>query len=90
MLGAELHGDPACQVEYVATLEHAKPGSLSFLSNRVYRHYLATTQASAVLLAREDLESCPVAALVMENPYLGYARAAAMLNPPPPWLRWCS
>lgn len=85
LLGAELRGDPACQVDNVATLERAKPGSLSFLSNRVYRHYLATTQASAVVLAARDLESCPVAALVMENPYLGYARAAAVLNPPVSW-----
>ncbi len=86
LLGAELHGDPSSKVEHVATLEHATPGSLSFLANRVYRHYLATTKASAVLLARKDLAACPVAALVMDNPYLGYARAAAMLNPTPPWL----
>jgi UDP-3-O-[3-hydroxymyristoyl] glucosamine N-acyltransferase len=37
-----------------------------------------------VVLSEEFADECPVAALVMDNPYLGFARCAAMLNPPPP------
>lgn len=82
-LNGELHGDQDCVIHGLATLQNATAGTLSFLANRSYRKYLAATQAAAVILAREDLEACPVAAIVMDNPYLGYARAAAILHPPP-------
>lgn len=80
-LGAELHGDPTVAVERIAGLENATSGAVSFLANRRYHKNLAGTKASAVILAPRDLSACPVAALVSENPYLGYARAAALLNP---------
>lgn len=83
-IGAEIHGDGACRIESVATLAGAGPGDLSFLANRRYRRHLLTTRASAVILEEEFLTSCPVAALVMANPYLGYAQAAAMLAPQRP------
>ncbi|MDX1518867.1 MAG: UDP-3-O-(3-hydroxymyristoyl)glucosamine N-acyltransferase [Gammaproteobacteria bacterium] len=86
-IDAELHGDPDCRINNVATLEQAGPGDISFLSNTRYRKYLKTTGASAVILAPEELSACPVNALVLENPYLGYARVATLLHPvtlPPP------
>ena len=82
LLGAELHGDGAIVIERVATLESAGPGDISFLSNPRYRRLLTTTRAAAVLIAPEDLPNCPVPALVMTNPYLGYARTATLLHPP--------
>ncbi len=82
-IGAELRGDPELPITGVGTLQQAGPGQLSFLSNPHYRRYLSSTAASAVVLGPEDAEHCPVAALVTDNPYLGYARAAALLFPPP-------
>ncbi len=81
-LGAELIGAGDNDVQRVATLERAGPGDISFLSNRRYRRLLPATRAGGVLLAAEDAAACPVPALVMANPYLGYARAAALLQPP--------
>ena len=81
-LSATLHGDGDIPISSVATLASAGPGALSFLANRRYRPQLAATRASAVVLDAEFLAECPVAALVMSNPYLGFARAATMLNPP--------
>jgi len=81
ILGAELHGDRDCRIDQVATLQCAKPGTISFLANRHYRTYLPNTRASAVILSPDDFRKCPVFSLVMENPYLGYARTAALLNP---------
>lgn len=81
--GLELKGDPAIRVAHVATLAQARPGSVSFLANSRYRRNLATTRASAVVIAPAELEGCPVAALVDPNPYLGYARIAALLYPEP-------
>lgn len=81
-IGATLLGDPALIVERVATLAAAETGNLSFFTNRRYLRDLEATGATAVIIASDDVESCPCAALVVENPYLEYARAAALLNPP--------
>lgn len=83
-LGATVHGDENCRIDHVATLADAGPGSISFLANRRYRPQLLSTRATAVILEPEFLSSCPVAALVVSNPYLGYARVAALLAPTPP------
>ena len=80
-LGAEVHGDENCRIDQVATLADAGPGSISFLANRRYRRQLLSTRASAVILEAEFLSACPVAALTMSNPYLGYAQVAALLAP---------
>ncbi len=82
-LKATLNGDPATVIESVATLGNATPGQLSFFSNRRYRRFLKETHASVVILAEADQEEAPVATLVMDNPYLGYAQAATLLNPEP-------
>ncbi|MGH8293430.1 MAG: UDP-3-O-(3-hydroxymyristoyl)glucosamine N-acyltransferase [Gammaproteobacteria bacterium] len=81
---AQVRGDAGVRVHAVATLEHAGRGSISFLSNPHYRRHLASTRASAVILAPADADACPVPALVVDNPYLAYARVAAMLAPAPP------
>lgn len=83
-LGAQVHGDGDCRIDHVATLAEAGPGGISFLANRRYRSQLLTTRASAVILDSEFLSSCPVSALVVSNPYLGYARVAALLSPERP------
>ena len=80
ILGAELRGDPARRVGGVATLSRAGRGDLSFLHNRRYRGALAGTRASAVVLEAEFAEESPTACLVTDNPYLGYARAAALIE----------
>ncbi|MFN2349240.1 MAG: UDP-3-O-(3-hydroxymyristoyl)glucosamine N-acyltransferase [Thioalkalivibrio sp.] len=82
-LGAELHGDPDIQVSGVGSLEHAGPGELSFLSQSRLRKHLSTTRAAAVLLRPADAKDCPVPCLVLDDPYLAYARAAALIFPEP-------
>ncbi|HUT40818.1 MAG TPA: UDP-3-O-(3-hydroxymyristoyl)glucosamine N-acyltransferase [Gammaproteobacteria bacterium] len=84
-LGVTLQGgDPAIRVTAVATLQHAGSGDLSFLANKGYRKFLSGTRASAVILAAEHADECPVAVLVSDNPYAAYARAAALIVPPAP------
>jgi UDP-3-O-[3-hydroxymyristoyl] glucosamine N-acyltransferase len=83
-IDAELCGDPEIVISGVGTLQCAVDGQLSFLSNPLYRRHLKTTNASAVVLGPDAAEECPVAALVTDNPYLGYARAATLLFPQPP------
>lgn len=81
-LGAEFVGDPATRVNHVAPLEDAGPGALSFLANKKYLRHLSATGAAVVVLQAQWRADCPCAALVSDNPYLLYARAAALLFPP--------
>ena len=79
--GLELRGDPDVQVRRVATLSGAAGDAVSFLANQQYRSQLESTTAAAVILAPEDADACPVAALVSSNPYAAYARVADRLHP---------
>jgi len=81
--GCELIGDPSVTVSGVATLSNAGDGQLSFFSNMAYREQLRETRAAVVLLRSEDVDDCPVATLIADDPYLSYARIAAALHPEP-------
>ncbi|WP_375055467.1 UDP-3-O-(3-hydroxymyristoyl)glucosamine N-acyltransferase [Zobellella sp. DQSA1] len=82
-LGAELHGEPGLQISRVNTLDKAGPGEVAFLSDSKYRHLLADTKAGAVIVTEADKALCPVASLVMADPYLGFALAAQRLDTTP-------
>lgn len=81
-LGAELSGDANYPVESVATLAQAQPNQLSFLSNTKYQSYLASCVAGVVILSPKDAVAWQGNALIVRNPYLAYAKAAALLHPP--------
>jgi UDP-3-O-[3-hydroxymyristoyl] glucosamine N-acyltransferase len=81
--GLKLKGEPSLKVQTVATLSNARAGALSFFVNPHYRRQLVATQASAVVLSEADAADCPVAALIDRNPYVAYARIAAVLHPDP-------
>jgi UDP-3-O-[3-hydroxymyristoyl] glucosamine N-acyltransferase len=79
--GCEVSGDPTVVVSTVASLSSGQQGAISFFANSAYSIALASTAASAVILKESDLDQCPVAALVSSNPYLTFARVAAVLHP---------
>lgn len=80
MLQVELRGDPNSVISGINTLSKATPSHVSFLSNSRYRHMLNKTKAGAVILSFNDLDHCHVNALVTKNPYLAYAKAAALFH----------
>lgn len=82
-IGARVHGDPDLQIHAVSTLARAGKGQISFLSNSKYRSQLADTSADAVILHANDLPHCPCAALVMDNPYVGFALVAQLMDTTP-------
>ncbi|HXV40275.1 MAG TPA: UDP-3-O-(3-hydroxymyristoyl)glucosamine N-acyltransferase [Steroidobacteraceae bacterium] len=79
--GLELAGDPEAPVRGVAALAAAAPGTLTFCTGAKHRRALAATRATAVVLPREMVAECPVAALIAARPYASYARIAAWLHP---------
>jgi UDP-3-O-[3-hydroxymyristoyl] glucosamine N-acyltransferase len=85
-IGAALDGDGDARVDRVATLENAGPGALAFLASARYRTQLATTRATAIIIAPAQATATALPKLVHANPYAAYASAAAILYPlvPPP------
>jgi UDP-3-O-[3-hydroxymyristoyl] glucosamine N-acyltransferase len=75
-----LEGDGARVIDGVGTLAGAAPSQLSFLSNSKYTSQLAATRAGVVLLRTENLADCPTAALIAKDPYIAYARIAALFE----------
>ncbi|HEX7985744.1 MAG TPA: UDP-3-O-(3-hydroxymyristoyl)glucosamine N-acyltransferase [Duganella sp.] len=78
--GLGLNGDGTRVIDGVATLAGARPSQLSFLSNSRYTGQLAGTHAGVVVLHEENLADCPTAALVAGDPYVAYAKIAALFE----------
>ncbi|WP_375321083.1 UDP-3-O-(3-hydroxymyristoyl)glucosamine N-acyltransferase [Aliivibrio logei] len=82
-LGATVHGNGDVVVHSIASMSKAGEGDITFLSNAKYRKQLASCQASAVIVKEADIEFCQSNALIMRDPYLGFALAAQALDTTP-------
>ncbi|MDM8565674.1 UDP-3-O-(3-hydroxymyristoyl)glucosamine N-acyltransferase [Candidatus Halobeggiatoa sp. HSG11] len=80
-IGAELKASNSQIITGIAPLNKANQQQISFFSSNKYRNELTKTQAAAVILTEKNQSFCKVAKLVMDNPYLGYAKAATLFNP---------
>ena len=78
-IGAEVIGDGSLAVSSVNTLEDARPGQISFLSNPKYEKHLETTQASAVIVG-PDIASPRLTLLRAKDPYLAHQKAVLALH----------
>lgn len=81
--GLQLHGDGNLLIDGVGTLATAGPGQITFLANPSYRKLLPSTGAGAVILKSADSEICPTNYLLTEDPYVSYARIAALFDQRP-------
>ena len=81
-IGAEVVGDAALEISGLGSLGTAVAGELSHLSSPSYRALLASTKASAVILSPADIAQCAVTALVLDNPYRGFAQASELFFVP--------
>lgn len=80
--GLDLQG-PDTAIHGVGTLERAGPDQVSFLANRAYRKLLPLTRAAAVIVRVDDAPACPVACLIAPDPYVAFARIAALFDAAP-------
>jgi len=69
------------EIRAVATLEGAQQGQLAFLANPLYRKHLADSRASAVVVAEADAAHCPMPCLIAKDPYVAFAKIAALFEP---------
>lgn len=73
-LSCKLEGDGSIDILGVATLETARAGDLSFLTNPKYQNDAKHTGASAILVG-PDCPPMSLALLRHDNPYLAFAKA---------------
>ncbi len=83
LVGARLEGDGNRLISGLGTIRSATPEQLTFLANPRYRAWLESTCAAAVLCREDDVAACPVNALVVDDPYLAFARISHSLDPAP-------
>ena len=94
-LGAELRGNATLRISGLNTLQNARAGELAFLANEKYSSQLSSSKASAVIMAAKHLSSQTSASqssdstqyqgavLILDNPYLGYARISQWFDRAP-------
>lgn len=70
-IGGTIEGDGEARVSTFAKIEDGAPGTLSFLANPKYTHYIYETKASAVLVSNDFVAEAPVSATLIRvaNPY---------------------
>ena len=83
-LGGELIGDSNILINSVASLESAHKNSISFFNNPRYSDLLRTTKAAVVIVNRESLSFRSGVSIVIDNPYLYFAKVSQLLNPSKP------
>ncbi len=80
-LGGELIGDSNILINSVASLESANKNSVSFFNNFKYLDLLKNTKAALVILNKESCALHAGACIVVDNPYLYFAKISRLLNP---------
>jgi UDP-3-O-[3-hydroxymyristoyl] glucosamine N-acyltransferase len=80
-LSCTLDGDRNIDIKGVATLEEAREGQISFLTNVKYHNEAKATKASAIIVS-PDSPSFDKAVLRHHNPYLTFAKALRLFHPP--------
>ncbi len=75
-IGGRVDGDPEAAVSTFAKIEEATPGSLTFLANPKYTHFIYDTKASIVLVGNDFEAEKPIAATLVRvaDPYSSLAR----------------
>lgn len=78
--GLSVRGDGERRVDGVATLARAGDAQLAFLANPRYRSQLADSGAAVVVMREEDAEGYAGTALIARDPYVAFAKIAALFD----------
>jgi len=85
-LNGEVHGNGEATIARVAKIEEAGGQDLTFLANPKYARFVATTRASAILVARSfDVNSSgapkQLAVIKVDDPYVAFLTVLKRLTP---------
>ncbi len=71
------------EISGLAPIESSMSEHITFLSNAKYQKFLDMTKAGAVLITQELAALCPVNAIVVKDPYVAFAKVAALFDDSP-------
>lgn len=82
MLNGTVEGDPNIKVCNFSKIEEGKKGTLTFLANPKYTHYIYETRASIVLVSRDFTPEHPIKATIIrvDNPYTSLATLLKLVD----------
>jgi UDP-3-O-[3-hydroxymyristoyl] glucosamine N-acyltransferase len=83
LVGGCVSGDPSTVISGVAPLDTAEPGQISFLANPKYQEQLSGCRASAIIVHQSLQGSVDTPLLLVENPYLAFAKTLTYFAMPP-------
>ena len=74
ILQGTIEGDAAVCVDRLAKIKEATEGSITFLANPKYTHFIYSTGASVVIVSKDFVPSAPVPATMIrvEDPYTSF------------------
>lgn len=79
VLGGTVEGNPDVKVNNFSKIEEGKPGTLTFLANPKYEHFIYNTEASIVLVNQDFIPSGQIKATLVKVAN-AYASLAILLN----------
>jgi len=82
-IGGECRGEGDTEIYSLAPISVAGPNQLTFVANLKFSVQLTESRAEAVILREGDLRAWGGSAIVCSDPYVGYARAAQLLDTTP-------
>lgn len=82
MINGKIDGDPDVQVNKLSKIEQGQPGTISFLGNPKYTHFIYETDASIIIVSNDFLPEQPLKCTLIrvENPYEAFARMLEAYN----------
>jgi UDP-3-O-[3-hydroxymyristoyl] glucosamine N-acyltransferase len=82
LLGGVIEGNPEVTVSKLSKIEEGVPGSISFLANPVYTHYIYTTNASLVIVNKDFVATGPISSTLIrvESAAAAFAKLLEMYN----------
>ena len=82
VLGGTIEGSPEAKVNNLSKIEEGGAGTISFLANPKYTHFIYTTTASVVIVGKDLELTAPVTATLVrvDNPGTAFARLLEMYN----------
>ena len=80
-LPVTIQGNDQIVISGIGTIEEAQAGQIAFLANPLYKRFLQTTKASAVILTPDEASDFSGTAVITSNPYFIYAKIAAHFSP---------
>ena len=82
VLNGTVTGDPEVEVYKLSKIEEGCPGTITFLSNPKYKHFIYTTEASVVIVKDDFHPEQPIKSTLIRvaDPYLAFTQLLEYYN----------